>query len=517
MSEFTHEAGAHSTSAAPSTPEAGWVVRAANVSMVFGATSALREVDLVLRPSRVHALLGKNGCGKSTLVKVLAGYHVPSAGEVQWADTSADAGQQIAFVHQDLGLVPTLTVAENLGLVTGFTTRAGAIDWRAERRRATEALAELSVDCKPSQAVGELGPVEQTLVAVARALAILPSTGGVLVLDEPTARLPAEAARRLVSQLTKLRRRGTAILFISHRLEEVEELADEVTVLRDGVVVHHGEADELDHDSLTSLVVGEAAAAAVERTAALGSTDVCVDVRGLTGQKVRRVDLQIRRGEVLGVAGLVGSGRSELGRLLFGLQDVREGTIEVDGVDVTRSRARANVGRGFGYVPQDRKDGLFLELSVADNAVIADLRSLRVGYGVSRALERSAAREVVASHLVKSDGIDASMSTLSGGNQQKVAIGKWMRRDLRFLILDEPTQGIDVGARAEILSQIRAAARLRGLAVLVMDSDVEILVEHCDRVVVMSRGHVVNELAGQQLTTDNVNRAVYGTGRMQAS
>ena len=486
------------------------------VSKSFGATRALRDVDLALHAGKVHALLGANGCGKSTLVKILAGYHVPDGGEVRhdgaWTSAAAsDAAAPIAFVHQDLGLVPTLSVTENLRLGSGFRLRGGAIDWRGEHRDAARLAREFGIGCDVREPVGALGPAEQTMVAIARAVSILPEAGGVLVLDEPTARLPATEADRLIAMVRNLRRRGVAILYITHRLEEVIAMADEVTVLRDGARIHHGAVADIDRVSLVRMIVGgeiehRGGDAALPRELAA----VVLETDALCGFRVHNLDLRMTAGELFGIAGLVGSGRSELGRLLFGLQRPLSGRVRLDGADVAGLATGKMVARGAAYVPQERRQGIVAGLSVGENAILADYPSVMGRFGVSAGRLRAAAVDVVRTFQVKTAGIEAPIETLSGGNQQKVSLGKWLRRDVRLLILDEPTQGIDIGARTEIFRIIRALARERGFAVLVLDSDLEILAEHCDRVAVMAAGVLGDELAGRELSISALNHAVYG-------
>jgi ribose transport system ATP-binding protein len=480
----------------------------------FGATHALRGIDLVLRAGRVHALLGANGCGKSTLVKTLAGYHDPDEGTIKFPGVDGNnAHKGIAFVHQDLGLVPTLSVTENLALWAGFQMKRGAIRWGAEHRRTEALLKEYGIACSAREAVGALGPAEQTMVAIARALVSLPTSGGVLVLDEPTARLPATEANRLLGMLHRLKSRGAAILYISHRLDEVLNLADDVTILRDGACVHHGPIEGIDRGHLVRMIVGHDID--TPDTTARDSRErrkSTLAISQLNGMRLRGVSMEIGEGEIVGIAGLVGSGRSELGRMIFGLQKPESGAIHLGGIDITGIRPAQAVDHGLAYVPQERKSGIFPGLSVAENAILADLSSVMAigGMSVSADRSRDAARKVVDEFQVKTQGIDIPIETLSGGNQQKISLGKWLRRDIRLLILDEPTQGIDVGARTEIFRIIRDMAMQRNISALVLDSDLEILAGHCDRVLVMAYGRIVSELSGARLNAAALNHAVFG-------
>ena len=480
-----------------------------NLHKRFGATYALRGVDLVLKGGCVHALLGANGCGKSTLVKVLAGYHSADSGEI--IRPSAVGETSIAFVHQDLGLVGPLTVTENLAFATGFQTRMGAIKWAEEHRRAERILQEYKIDCSPREAVSALGPAEQTMIAIARAMSSLPTRGGVLVLDEPTARLPVNEADRLIQLVRLLKTRGVAVLYITHRLDEVLQLADEVTVLRDGVRVHCGPIQSLGRNELVRLIVGknvETIKHVARSTKSFGSD--LLAVADLSGQRVQQVSLSIEPGELLGIARLVGSSRSELGRLIFGLQRPTSGKITFQKEDLINHSSEDAVAGGMGYVPQERAKGIFGGLSVEENTILANLQSVMARFGVSTSRSKQAATDVVSQFQVKAESLDVPIEALSGGNQQKVSLGKWLRRNTKLMILDEPTQGIDVGARTEIFHVIRRLARERGIGALVLDSDLDILAEHCDRVLVMARGRIVKAFEGAALTADAVRLAVYG-------
>ncbi|HVY99700.1 MAG TPA: sugar ABC transporter ATP-binding protein [Dongiaceae bacterium] len=475
----------------------------------FGATHALRGVDVAFRAGRVHALLGANGSGKSTLVKILAGYHQADGGEIFYShDSGANA---IAFVHQDLGLVPTLSVTENLALTRSFKMWHGAISWPEENRRAQELLAEYDIVCDVRQPVGSLGPAEQTTVAIARAIASLPASGGVLVLDEPTARLPVSEADRLLRTVRGLTRRGVAILYISHRLDEVLAIADEVTVLRDGDLVHHGPIAGLDRRTLVRLIVGRDIEEGIRHEAAgdwVGQPLLAVE--NVSGVRLRDVTLAVAPGEVVGIAGLVGSGRSELGRLIFGLQKSTAGRIVFDGRDITPVSTGARVDLGIAYVPQERRNGVFSGLPVSENLVLANLASALKGFALSAGRVREIAEGIVRDYRVKAAGIEFAIDTLSGGNQQKVSLGKWMLRNPRMLILDEPTQGIDIGARTEIFATIRQLVAERNMGALVLDSDLDILAGYCDRVLVMTRGRLTSALANGEITPAALSHAVYG-------
>lgn len=482
------------------------ILSARGLSKQFGSTRALHEVDIDLTPGRVHALLGTNGCGKSTLVKVLAGVHAADAGHVEWHGSNP----AIAFVHQDLGLIGPMSVAENLVMASadGYRLSKGRIDWARGRNEARQVMQDWGLDIDPDRAVDSYGPAEQTMIAVARALSSLPDHGGVLVLDEPTARLPVTEADALVDTLAELKSHAVAILYISHRIDEVMRLADEITILRDGARVFHGETD-MDRDELVRLVVGETVSA-VEKAPRREKGDPILHVENLWGMRLEDVTLDVGQGEVLGIAGLVGSGRSELARTIFGHQSALSGRIALNGQDLTGASINRRMRAGMGYVPQTRAQGLLLSMDIADNITIAKMRDLMRGPRISERLEDTAARDIVKRMHIKIGGLHNAVATLSGGNQQKVALGKWMRRDLTLLVLDEPTQGIDVGARTEIFRTIRHLAETQNVGVLVLDSDLEILAEFCDRVVTMASGRIRESFDGDALTPAALERAVYG-------
>lgn len=482
------------------------ILSAQGLSKQFGSTRALHEVDIDLTPGRVHALLGTNGCGKSTLVKVLAGVHIPDAGHVEWHG----ADPAIAFVHQDLGLIGPMSVAENLVMASagGYHMNNGRIDWARGRREAQKVMQDWGLDIDPDRSVESYGPAEQTMIAVARALSSLPDHGGVLVLDEPTARLPVTEADALVDTLAELKSHAVSILYISHRIDEVMRLADEITILRDGARVYHGITD-MDRDELVRLVVGDTVTE-VEKAPRREKGRAILHVENLWGMRLDDVTLDVGQGEVLGIAGLVGSGRSELARTIFGQQAPLSGRIVLNGEDMTNASIKRRMKAGMGYVPQTRAQGLLLSMDIADNITIAKMRDLMRGPGISERLEDAAAKDIVKRMHIKIGGLHHAVATLSGGNQQKVALGKWIRRDLSLFVLDEPTQGIDVGARTEIFRTIRHLAVTQNVGVLVLDSDLEILAEFCDRVVTMSSGRIRHSFDGDDLTPAALERAVYG-------
>ncbi|GII64869.1 ABC transporter ATP-binding protein [Sphaerisporangium krabiense] len=501
---------------------AGVVLRVEDVRKAYGAVAVLKGVSLTLRAGRVHALAGGNGSGKSTLIKVLAGIEQADAGTVRGpgrsaADlaglTPAAAGRAgLRFVHQDLGLVLGMTVAENFALSRGFPTRLGAVSWSRLRRATAAALERLDLSIDPGVRVASLRPAERTMVAIARALAD-DEPGQVLVLDEPTASLPHHEVDVLLDALARRAAAGQAILYVSHRPAEVLSLAHHVTVLRDGVVAESRPTADLDRLRLAELIAGRSVEALYPRRAAAAGPAATperpvVQVRGLCAGPLREVGLEAHAGEIVGVAGLLGSGRSTLLRSLFGAVAPRSGSILIDGRPLPPS-VPAAIRAGVALVPEDRHgDALFGEFSVVRNTTIATLdRHVRWSW-LRPSSERAAARGAVAGFGITAAAVGQPITRLSGGNQQKVVLARWLERAPRVLLLDEPTQGVDVMARADIYQRLRTVAA-SGAAVVVASSDVEELAHLCDRVVVLRAGRVTAHLRGAEVAIPAIVTSSY--------
>lgn len=491
----------------------------------FGANRVLNDVDLQVYGGSVHALLGANGSGKSTLIKILAGYHTPTAGRIELhgrnlplpTTPAAVHAAGVRFVHQDLGLVDSLSIADNLALALGYERRGATIGWRRQYAVAAKDLASVGLDdVDPRALVGSLGPVQQTLVAMARALRGLEPGRGVLVLDEPTARLPNAQVDELLRRCRMLRDQGIALIYVSHRLDEVFEMADRVSVLRDGRVVLDDVISATDDEHLTRIITGHrepadarATTMSRERAAVPADAPVKMSLIGVCGTNVRDVDLDIRQGEVLAVTGLVGSGRSELGRLIFGSQQLTAGRIRHHGELVRRLSPQRSIERGIGYVPQDRKQAGIPTFDLVDNLCLADLDKHVVNGRLSRRSRRAATVTAIGALDVRPADPDRLLGELSGGNQQKVILGKWLQLDLDILILDEPTYGVDVGARQSIMDTVLSRVSETGLSVLLLDSDIDLVARYADRVLIMRRGRIAQELLGDDITTENIAAASY--------
>lgn len=507
---------------APSKPVPS--VELLGLSKDFGMNRVLNEVNLSFNPGKIHALLGANGSGKSTLIKILAGYHAPSEGAINLhgedlplpatPKTVHDAG--VRFVHQDLGLIGSMSVADNLALALGYEQNAVKISWREQYKAARSDLAGVGLhDVDPTALVSSLGPVQQTLVAMARAIRGLDPKRGVLVLDEPTARLPNAQVDDLLDRCRHLRDQGVALIYVSHRLDEVFAMADQVTVLRDGELVFDDHISATNEDHLTGIITGRsdddtpAAETPLQTRARIESIEVKLSLNGVSGTFVRDATLDIHKGEVLAVTGLIGSGRSELGRLIYGAQAVTAGTITHNGKQLDHITPAGSIGRGVGYVPQERKQAAVPGFSLADNLCLASLDSHMKGGFLSRRSQRVATKKAIKALDVRPADADRLLRELSGGNQQKIILGKWLELDLDILILDEPTYGVDVGARKSILASVLERVSSTGLSVLLLDSDIDLVAEYADRVLIMQRGRIKKELTGDGITVDNIAAASY--------
>jgi len=475
------------------------------VSKTFPGQMALVDADLELRRGEVHALLGQNGSGKSTLIKVLAGFHAADPGAEARLDGVAfelgAAHDELRFVHQDLALVPELDAVDNLALGASYSARWWLSD-RRERTKAREVLDEFGIDIDVHEPLSRLAPAERTMLAIARALRDS-SRGTVLVLDEPTASLGGEEAAQLHGLVRRLRDEGGTVLYVTHRLEEVFAFADRVTVLRDGRRVATEEVTRLDHDRLVELIVGRPLQE-VYPEPATARDDLAYAGSRLRGEVVDDVSFELFAGELLGITGLVGSGREELPYLVAGARPLAAGELRLGDRLLPPLTPRRAIAEGLGFVASDRKNESALPLlSVAENVTLPRLDISRRLRWLSERRERTRAMEWLERLDIRPASPDAPLTSLSGGNQQKAVIARWFRYGSHVLVLDEPTQGVDVGAKAGIYEQLIAFAAA-GNAALVFSSDAEELAALCDRVLVLRDGRVADTLHGDALTTENL-------------
>ncbi len=490
------------------------LLRLQNIRKSFGAVRALRGVSFELQAGEVHALVGENGAGKSTLVKVITGAQpldsgvFESAGRLVKHFSPARARQLgIACIYQQPALFPDLTVAENIALRLESASAWHRVDWRARGNRARELLKQVGADISPEREVRQLSMPEQQLVEIACAVG---SGARIILMDEPTASLTPKEQHLLFAVIRELRQRGAGVVYISHRLEEVFALADRVTVLRDGESVTTRAVDELNEESLIRLMVGREISHLYPQSASERG-EIAFSLRGLGCSRsgVHQVNLDLYRGEVLGVAGLVGAGRTELARVLFGVTPADSGQILQDGVPVDIHSPQEAMARGIAYVPEDRRrQGIVLELPIEQNISLANQRRL-FPYGWLRPkAEHKLAMRMIRDLAIKAQSPSAPANSLSGGNQQKVSISRWLATEPRLLILDEPTQGVDVGAKAEIHAIIRNLAD-KGLAVLLISSDLPEVLGMSDRIAVM-RGGIIAAVLPHGSTPQAVMGVAFG-------
>jgi ribose transport system ATP-binding protein/rhamnose transport system ATP-binding protein len=481
------------------------------VTKSFPGVVALKAVSFDVYPGEIHALVGENGAGKSTLMKIVAGLETPDEGAVLLNGVSADVVHDdgrgrdgVGMVHQERSLVETLTVAENVYANNPPRGPLGFIHTRRMVRQAAEIFARLEEPIDSRTKVQRLSPAQQQMAEIAKALAGEPR---VLILDEPTAALTMSETEVLFHVLRRLRAEGVAIVYISHRLAEVFEIGDRVTVLKDGEVTGSAAVSDVDEDRLIHLMVGRELSFERARDRAAQDAPVLLEVEGLaSAPEVSDVSFRVRRGEIVCLAGLIGAGRSEACEAVFGVRKRTGGTVRVSG-RVERIKSPADARRlGLAYVPEDRKSsGLFLDFSIVENIVAANLESVSGRAFISKGKARSLARETVERLGVIAYGVDQTVGQLSGGNQQKVLLGRWLATDPKVLIVDEPTRGVDVGARAQIYELLRGLAR-NGLAVVVVSSDLPEVLTLAHRIVVVRNGRTAGELDGATATEEEVVR-----------
>jgi ribose transport system ATP-binding protein len=498
-------------------------LRIARLSKTFGSRRVLDDVSFVVAPGTVHALLGGNGSGKSTLVKSLAGVQSADPGGVITVGASSTGSEHVSpawarscglrFVHQNPGIFPTMTVAENISIGNAMPNTAGWVRRPTLHRTCQQLLDRFQIHVSPNARMGDLRLADQTMIAIARAL-----QDGIageeqistLVLDEPTAALPEQDVEILLDAVRRATRSGVSILYISHRLDEVLSIADAVTVLRDGEEVLTRSAEGLTERELITAIVGRPITEVFPQPAAAArSNRVVAELRGVAGGPLRDVTLKVHAGEILGIAGLLGAGRSELLRTLFGSHEISAGSILVEGKQVRPKSPADAIALGIAYIPEDRGvEAAFADLTVRQNISAAEIgRYSRFGL-LRHGKERAAATRSISDFKVKTRDDQALMSSLSGGNQQKVVLARWMSRRSKLLLLDEPTQGVDVGARSDAYQLVRQAVAL-GTAVILVSSDFEELAEMSDRVLILSDGRIAEEATGSDVTRHRLTELVF--------
>ncbi len=492
------------------------IVRLRNVSKEFPGVLAVDGVNLEIKPGEVHVIAGENGAGKSTLMKLLSQVERPTSGEIWISGEKARfhgprhaQALGVAMVYQEFALAPDLSVAENLFLGRE-PARAGLVNRREERNRARELLERVGLDINPNRLVSSLTVAEQQRVEIAKALAI---QAKILILDEPTATLAEKEIESLFEVIRDLKSHGIAILYISHRLDEIFRIADRVTVMRDGRIVDTLPVGELDEDKLVRMMVGRDIENLYPKAEAeIG--DVVLRVEGITrGDVLKDCSFEVRAGEILGFAGLVGAGRTELARAVFGADPIDSGRIELDGREIRIKSPQAAIDAGIGYLTEDRKgEGLALQLGVDKNITLATLPAW-AGL-VNLKAERETAQHRSDQLNIRTPSIRRRVQMLSGGNQQKVVVAKWLETNAKVLFFDEPARGIDVGAKAEMFSLIGDLAK-EGRAIVLISSYLPELLNMCDRILVMHEGQVAGVLSREEFSEERI--VALATGAKEAA
>jgi rhamnose transport system ATP-binding protein len=491
------------------------LLKLSGITKSIAGVRALRDVSFDLKAGEVHALVGENGAGKSTLIKVITGAHLPDEGTlevrgqvVEGNDPVKAKALGIAAIYQQPALFPDLTVAENIALGLERPSPWRLIGWKGRRERARRLLERIGAAIDPETEVRRLSMPEQQLVEIARALG---AEAKVVIMDEPTASLTDQEVDHLFRVARELKSQGVGIIYISHRLEELPQVADRVTALRDGSLVGTRGMGEVSRSDLIRMMVGRELSAVFPKVE-VPIGEVVLDVKGLNcrASGVHNVSFQVREGEILGLSGLIGAGRTELACVLFGLTPANSGSILLDGEPVRIGSSGEAVAMGLAYVPEDRRrHGVILEMSVASNTTLATLQSISNLGMLDFSKEREVAINLVERLGVKTPSIDSPVGNLSGGNQQKVALARWLNADPSVLILDEPTQGVDVGAKAEIHKLMGELAR-KGMAIVMISSELPEILGMSDRIAVMHGGTIVGTLDRDGATQETLLELALG-------
>ncbi|MBE3580069.1 MAG: sugar ABC transporter ATP-binding protein [Thermoanaerobacteraceae bacterium] len=491
----------------------GYQVEMRGISKSFGGVKALQDVDFCVRKGEIHGLIGENGAGKSTLMKILGGAVQKDAGEiliegrkVNISDPRTARRLGIAVIYQELALAPDLSVAENIFL--GRLSSTPFIKWEELHQKASELIEGLGFNIDPRHVVGELSVAHQQVVEICKALS---ENSRVLVLDEPSAVLATQELQKLFHLLLNLKERGVSIVYISHRLEEVLEITDTITVLKDGKKVGTVKSKNTDKEELIQMMIGRTLESMFPSRHAKVGQEVLRVEHLKCGRRVQDVSLTVREGEVVGIAGLVGAGRTETARAIFGADKKDEGRILIGGKPVLIKSPSDSVRNGLGLLPEDRKtQGVVLSMPVKANITMSSLRRITSLPGwISHRKENIIVDQIIERLRIKTNSPEQEVSELSGGNQQKVAVSKWLAAECKVIILDEPTRGVDVGAKVEIYRLINELAE-RGMGVLMISSEIPELIGMCDRVIVMREGRVVGEISQNELSEERIFRLAIG-------
>ena len=484
------------------------IVEMQNVSKAFPGVLALDKVDFSCVPGEVHAVVGENGAGKSTLMKILAGVYRPDGGNILlkgkktvFSSPKHAQNRGISIIYQEFNLIPELTVAENIFLGREPTNRGYLLDSVRLKQRSRELLADLQADIDIQSKVKDLGVAHRQMVEIAKALSL---KADIIMMDEPSAVVSGRELASLFRIIRSLRESGKTIIYISHRIEEIFQIADRTTVLKDGQLVGTFDTGEVDKPQIVNLMVGRSltetfpAREVGEKKEILALDDVC------RNNTLQHISFKVYSGEILGLAGLVGSGRSEIARAIFGASDLDSGRVLLNGSPLVRATPRSSIASGIGFVTENRaKDGLVYNMSVRKNLTLTILDKIKKWFFVCEAKEKDICKNRVQEYDIVTAGIEQEIQYLSGGNQQKVILAKWININPSLLILDEPTRGIDVGAKAEIYRLMRLLAK-RGTAIIMISSELPEILGMSDRVLVIHDGKVMGELSPSEATEERI-------------
>lgn len=487
------------------------------ISKSFPGVLALNNVDFEAEKGEVHAIAGENGAGKSTLIKILSGAYLPDAGEIyldgkELRITNPHSGREqgISVIYQELSLIPNMTVAENIFL-SNMPRKFGTIKKKEMKQRAAQVLHEIGFDFSPNAKIRELSMVQQQAVEITK---ILIEETKIVVMDEPTALLPAREVKTLFEVINKLRDRGVTVLYISHRLDEIFKMADRVTVLRDGNLIDTVKPEDITNDELVQMMIGRKPAERQfwksERTEKLKDAPVVLEVEGIgDGGNLKNASLEAHQGEILGIAGLVGSGNSEILQCIFGAKKAVNGRVKIRGKEVKSFEPATSIKNSLGFLPSDRRHlGLVMGMTIKRNISLTGLDELSKFFVVKNQQENKVVDQLMEKLKIKSRSREELVETLSGGNQQKVVMAKWLLPECEILMFDEPTRGIDVGARSEIYELMLEYAN-QGGAIVMVSSDMQELLAVCDRIIVIGQGRVTASFDHEEATEEKIGRAMF--------
>ncbi|MBA9026354.1 sugar ABC transporter ATP-binding protein [Peribacillus huizhouensis] len=493
------------------------IIELKHITKSFSGVKALTDVSLTVHPGSVHALVGENGAGKSTLMKILTGAYSKSSGEIFYKgekvenmDPKTSKKLGIHCIYQELNVANYLTVAENVFLGSQPVNKLGLIDWKQMNQTAKEIFASLQINLDPKQMAKDISIAQKQMIEIARAIS---QDAKILIMDEPTSSLSERETEILLSLVTELKNKGVSILYISHRMDEIFKVCDTVTVLRDGKYIKSLPMSEVkDVDSLVELMVNRKMESYFNKIEVpIGET--ILDVQNLSKTGVlNNINFNLRSGEILGIAGLVGSGRTEIAQALFGMLKKDAGEILIDNKKVEIKGPSDAIKLGIGFVTENRKEtGLVLKQTVRDNISLPNLRKYTTNLFINKKAEKKESEDYKKKLNIKTRSIEQTISTLSGGNQQKAIISRWMIQEPRILILDEPCRGVDVGAKAEIFAQISKLAE-QGVGIIMISSEIAEIVGMSDRTIVMREGTLAGELEKDMITSDNILKLAFGGG-----